>query len=449
MADIVLASPYVPREHALAFHARKQRFAIMVWHRRCGKTVACVNDLVDKALQCLLPMPRFSYVAPFYKMAKAIAWNYLKYYAAPVTEKVMESELAVILVNGARVQLYGADNPDSLRGVYHDGIVLDEYGMMAPSLFGQVIAPALADRKGWCVFIGTPAGPNHFFELWEDAKLNDKWFTMMLKASESGVIDEEELELIKNQPGIDEDTYNQEMECDFHAANKGAYYGKQINLLEEQGHMGIFPHDPRFKVSTGWDLGWSDDTAIWFAQRVAPDRINIIDYFSVAGYALEDIVQVLRSKPYEYSPFYLPHDANPKSLQTGKSIREQLHNEGCKSIIIPQLTVQQGIQAVRVTLPQMYFNVGNPSVREGLNCLKMYQREFDEKRGVFKQNPLHNWASHGSDAMRYLSLGMNPYTQKAESDPLAKAKNVTPSNVITLDNLYEDRERRKSSGERI
>jgi phage terminase large subunit len=439
MSDVILTSPYQPREHALDFHARKHRFSVMVWHRRCGKTVACVNDLIDKALQCTLPMPRYSYVAPFYKMAKAIAWNYLKYYAAPVTEKVMESELAVILVNGARIQLYGADNPDSLRGVYHDGIVLDEYGMMAPRLFGEVIAPALADRKGWAVFIGTPAGPNHFFELWEDAKDKENWFTMMLKASESGVIDAEELELIKNQPGIDEDTYAQEMECDFHAANKGAYYGKLINRLEEEGHLGIFPHNPKLKVMTGWDLGWSDDTSIWFAQRVAPDKIHVIDHFAVAGYSIEDIVDELRRRPYEYAPFYLPHDAKAKSLQTGKSIREQLWEQGAKSVIIPQLSVQQGIQAVRTTLPQMYFNVGNPSVREGLNSLRMYQREFDDKRGVFKQNPLHNWASHDADAMRYLSLGMNPHTEKSESKPLMGEKPPQKGNVLNLENLFEER----------
>lgn len=447
MSEVVVLSPYEPRAHALAFHARRHRFSVMVWHRRCGKTVACVNDLIDKALNCKLPMPRYSYVAPFYKMAKAIAWSYLKYYAAPVTEKVMESELAVILVNGARIQLYGADNPDSLRGVYHDGVVLDEYGMMAPRLFGEVIAPALADRKGWAVFIGTPAGPNHFFELWEEAKDNDKWFTMMLRASESGVIDEEELELIKNQPGIDEDTYAQEMECDFHAANKGAYYGKQINLLEEQGHMGIFKFDPRFKVLTGWDLGWSDDTSIWFAQRVSEKRIHVIDYFSVAGYSMTDIVDVLRSKPYEYAPFYLPHDAKAKSLQTGKSIREQLWDEGCKSIIVPQLTVQQGIQAVRATLPQMYFNISEPTVREGLNCLRMYQREFDDKRSVFKQNPLHNWASHGADGMRYLCLGMNPAMLKAEGAPIGTNKPEATSKVLNLENLYADQPR--AANERI
>ena len=436
-----VTSPYAPRHHALGFHARSQRFAVMVWHRRAGKTVACVNDLIDKALQCPLPMPRYSYVAPFYKQAKDVAWSYLKFYSAPVTEKVMESELSVQLINGATVRLYGADNPDALRGVYHDGIILDEYGDMQPRLFGEVIAPALADRKGWVAFIGTPKGSNHFMELWEEALSDARWFTYMLKASESGIIDAEELELLKNLPGSDEDTFQQEFECDWHAANKGAYYGKQLNELEAAGHMGSFPYDPDYPVITGWDLGWSDDTSVWFAQRSARD-IKIIDFFSVSGWAIEDIVSELRSKPYAYGDFYLPHDAKAKSLQTGKSIREQLWGHGIQSTIVPNLSVQDGIQAVRKTLPSVYFNTDNEAVRkEGLAALKTYQRQFDDKRQVFKQSPLHDWSSNPADAFRYLSLGLNPFTASRNSQPIAMKKKPE-GRVLNLQNLFQDREAR-------
>lgn len=389
-------------------------------------------------------MPRYSYVAPFYKQAKDVAWNYLKHFAAPVTEKVLESELSVRLINGAVVRLYGADNPDSLRGVYHDGIILDEYGDMQPRLFGEVIAPALADRKGWAAFIGTPKGPNHFMELWNDAVNDPRWFTYMLKASESGIIDIEELEMLKHLPGSDEDTFNQEFECDFNAANKGAYYGKQLNELESGGHMGSFPYDPEYPVITGWDLGWSDDTSIWFAQRSARD-IKIIDFFSVSGYTIDDIVAELRAKPYAYGDFYLPHDAKAKSLQTGKSIREQLWDHGIQSIIVPSLSVQDGIQAVRKTLPSVYFNTDCEAVRkDGLGALKMYQRQYDDKRQVFKQSPLHDWSSNPADAFRYLSLGMNPFTANRDSRPMNVKKPET-GRVLNLQNLFEDREKRPAN----
>lgn len=436
--------PYQPRPHAVPFHARGERFAVLVWHRRAGKTVACVADLIEKAMRCTLPMPRYSYIAPFYKQAKQVAWNYLKYLSEPICKKVMESELSVELVNGAVIRLYGADNPDALRGIYHDGVILDEYGDMPPRLFGEVVAPALADRKGWAVFIGTPKGSNHFYDVWEDSKGNAKWFRMMLKASVSGVLDAEELEMLKNLPGSDDDTFQQEFECDFHVANKGSYYGSILNELEEKGHMGIFPYDPTRHVITGWDIGWSDDTSIWFAQRHG-DRMHIIDFFSESGYAVDDVISVLRAKPYTYDPFYLPHDAANKSFQTGKSVREQLLGHGAKSIIIPNMSVQDGIQAVRATLGECYFDISNAKVREGITALKMYKREFDEKRNVFKQNPLHDWSSNPADAFRYLALGSNPFRARRENRNTLITKEKPTQNVLNLESLFAERAARQET----
>lgn len=440
----LVKSVYEPRKEFLAFHSRWQRFSVMVCHRRMGKTVSCINDLIDKAIQNPLMMPRYGYVAPFYKQAKDIAWSYLKHYAAPLIEKIMETELSVVLKNGATIRLYGADNPDALRGVYFDGIILDEYGDMQPRLFGEVIAPTLADRKGWVVFIGTPKGPNHFFDLWNDAQKNPAWFTQMSRASETGIIDMEELELLKNQPGSDEDTFRQEFECDFRAAIRGAYYGKQLNELEAAGRLGSYAWQPELPVITGWDLGISDDTSIWFAQRV-PEGIVIIDFFTVAGYSIEDIMAVLQEKPYTYAPFLLPHDAKSRSLQTGKTIREQIKEMGSNSIIIPQVGVQNGIQAVRKTLPTVYFNYENEDVKLGVNALRMYQREWDDKKRMFKQSPLHDWSSNPADAFRMLCLGINPQLAKIQTTRIPTDKAANTSNVMTLDALFAEREAQTGS----
>lgn len=440
----VMQSKYVPRAQVLEFHARSQRFAVMVFHRRAGKTVACINDLVDKALQCKLQMPRYSYIAPFYKQAKMVAWEYLKFYTNGIRAKdPMESELSVQLINGAVIRLYGADNPDALRGTYHDGVILDEYGDMPPRLFGEVIAPALADRKGWVVFIGTPKGNNHFCDVWENSKDDPRWYRKMLKASQSGIIDAEELAMLKDLPGSDEDTFLQEFECDFHVANKGAFYGKLLNDLEEQGHMGIFSYDPDLPVITGWDIGYSDDTSIWFAQ-LHGSKIHIIDFWTGSGYSVDEVMEELRAKPYVYRPFYLPHDAKNKSFQTGKSTRELMMESGAQSVIVPSLSRQDGISAVRSTLPQCYFNTANPKVKEGLIALKMYQREFDEVRNVFKREPLHNWASNPADAFRYLSLGINPFTAKRDGRKMTMEKPKT-NNVVTLEALFAQNEARSRS----
>lgn len=435
----IVQSAYKPRSAVLDFHGRHQRFAVMVFHRRAGKTVACINDLVDKALQCPLIMPRYSYIAPYYKQAKMVAWAYLKYYTQGICAKVMESELSVELMNGAVIRLYGADNPDALRGTYHDGVILDEYGDMPPRLFGEVIAPALADRKGWVAFIGTPKGSNHFYDVWENSKGDPRWFRKMLKASQSGIIDAEELEMLRHMPGSDEDTFQQEFECDFHVANKGSYYGSMLNDLEERGHFGIYPFDPSLPVLTGWDIGITDDTSIWFAQRHGTE-IHIIDFWTNPGYSVDEVLDELSRKPYSYSPFYLPHDAKNKSFQTGKSVRELMMAQDAPSIIVPSLSIMDGISAVRATLPTCKFDISNPAVKEGIIALKMYQREFDEKRGVFKPKPLHDWASNPADAFRYLSLGMNPFTAGREGRRIMTEKpRGQDGNVLNLENLFAER----------
>lgn len=441
----VVTSKYVPREHALAFHARAQRFSVMVMHRRAGKTIACVNDLIDKAIQCHLPYPQFGYLAPYYSQAKSIAWVYLKHYAEPLIDKVMESELSVILKNGAKIRLYGADNPDSLRGMYFDGVVLDEYGDMSPRIFGEVIAPTLTDRRGWAVFIGTPKGKNHFFDLWEDAKESKGWFTQMLKASESGIIDKEELEMLKNMPGSDENTYRQEFECDFTAALRGSYYGDQLNALETS-NTGSYPYDPDRAVHVAFDIGYSDDTSCWFFQSDGRN-FAIVDFFTVSGFSVDDLLSNLRGRSYVYGTFYLPHDARNKSFQTGKSVRELMQAAGCQTQLVAQLSIQDGIQAVRKTLPNCYFNTDNKDVRVGLSALKSYQREWDDKKQIFREQPKHDWSSNPADSFRYLALAMNPLATQKASRVISQQQK--PSNVITLENLYADRAARQSGPKRI
>lgn len=432
----VVQSLYNPRNHAKPFHARSNRFAVMVMHRRAGKTVACINDLIDKALHNNLPLPKYAYIAPLYRQAKEIAWSYLKMYSEPVCEKVMESELSVRLKTGATIKLYGADNPDSLRGNFFDGVVLDEYAQMSPRLFGEIIAPTLADRKGWAVFIGTPAGQNHFKELWDGAANDDRWYKQILRASESGIIDADELAMLASLPGSDEATFAQEFECSFSAAVRGAYYGAQLNKLN---HEGDYPYDPELPVITAWDIGYSDDTSIWFVQTNGKE-IKVVDFFTVSGYSVDDVLGVLRAKPYAYGEAYLPHDAKNKSFQTGKSTLELMRAAGMTCRLVPSLSVQDGIQAVRYTLPNVYFNTPNKDVKMGLNALKIYQREWDDKKRIFREEPKHDWSSNPADAFRMLALALNPSAAKKAAQVIKHAKPAPNSNVFTLNTLFADRE---------
>lgn len=397
----VLQLEYEPRAHFQPFHERNKRWTCIIAHRRAGKTVACVNELITRALYTQKKNPRYAYIAPFYRQAKEVAWQYLKDYAAPVTVKVMESSLTVELINGSKISLFGADNPDALRGLYFDGVVIDEYGDTRPSLWGSVIRPTLADRKGWAVFIGTIKGKNHFWDIWQEAtvKHSTEWLALDLKASETGILPPEELEAMRDT--MSESEYKREMENDWNADVLGTYYNSLINMLEAKGQIGSVPYDPDFPVEVASDLGYTDSSAYWFWQY-RPDGIAFIDYEEAHSQALDYYFDLLRYKGYKYDTIWLPHDAKAKSLQTGRSTVEQFILEKFPVRLGPKLGIQHGIDAARVVLPLCWFD--RVKCRDGIEALRAYRRSYDEVRKVFSDDPLHDWASHGSDAFRYSAL---------------------------------------------
>ena len=157
--------PYRPRSAFMPLHNGDKRWSVVVAHRRAGKTVACINHLIREALRTTRHDFRAAYIAPFYKQAKSVAWDYFKYYTKVIKGiQVNESEMRIDFANGSRIQLFGADNADALRGLFFDYIVADEYGDWKPSVWQYVIRPALADRQGKAIIIGTPKGRNQFYE---------------------------------------------------------------------------------------------------------------------------------------------------------------------------------------------------------------------------------------------------------------------------------------------
>lgn len=392
---------YEPREQFARFHDRQERWAAIVAHRRAGKTVACVHDLNRAALT--KPKARFAYVAPFYAQAKDVAWGYIKEAAAPVPGVTFnEGELRVNYPNGSMVRLYGADNYDRLRGISLDGVVMDEYGDMEPRAWSEVIRPALADKKGWAVFIGTPKGHNAFFETCEHARKDEGWFYMALRASETGILDAEELADARAM--MTEDQYAQEFECSFDAAIQGAFYANEFRLLEADKRIARVPWQPSQPVHTAWDLGIDDATAIWFIQ-LAGREVHVLDYLEVSGESLHGIAKRLAEKPYTFGQHFLPHDAEARELGTGESRTDTLRKLGVRATVLPQERVEDGINAARILLARCWFDENK--CERGLECLKQYRREFDEKRKVFRERPLHDWTSHAADAFRYLAMGID------------------------------------------
>ena len=435
---------YCPRSVFEDFHDRKERWAVIVAHRRCGKTLGCILDLIYRAISEGKEDGRYAYVAPYYSQAKNIAWDYLQKYSQPVLAKANQSELWVELVNGARIRLFGADNPDALRGLYLDGIVLDEYADMRPRIWGEIIRPLLSDRLGWAVFIGTPKGHNGFWELYSAAVNKDDWYVKTLRASVTGLIPDSEL--ADAAKSMTQDQYLQEFECDFESAIVGAYYGKEMRLLTDQGRITKVEYDPMYKVNTAWDLGYTDSTSIWWYQ-VIHGEIRVLEHHSSNGQSVPFYTGLIQSKDYDYGIHWLPHDARAKTLSSGgKSIIEQLSAkiplESMK--IVPNLSLQDGIQASRMALQRAWFD--GDKCMEGIECLRQYQREYDEDKKVFRDRPRHDWTSHSADAFRYLSIAWREEEKVASKDDSIKGLFVGQTDV-SLNDLWKQKQR--TTGGRI
>lgn len=424
--------PYKPREAFVPYHESEKRFSLTVAHRRAGKTVARINKLIKKATICQLPNPRFRYIAPFYVQAKDIAWLYLKHYAEPLIRlggKVNESELSITLPhNNALIRLYGAENAERMRGVYSDGDVLDEVQGMSKSFLSQIILPSLADRQGWLDASGTPQGwSNLLGELHKMASADpENWFLQVLRASETGILPEDEL--ARQKLLMSDNEYDQEFECSFDAAIAGSVYGKWMAQALAEGRItDKVKHDPNYPVYTAWDLGYGDPNAIWFYQQ-GPNQILFIDYHEGFGMDVHAICEILygrkiiikqinpetkevedwefgewlpdheHRKHYSYNDVhYVPHDAaNKLQAAGGRSIVDQAKRFGINMAVIPATSERNEIEAGRATLPICWW--AETRCSKGLDSMRSWQFPYNEDYRAFAVKARHDWASHGAKA---------------------------------------------------
>mgnify|MGYP001581464136 CR=1 FL=1 len=458
MGEVEIEIPYAPRAPFRPFHERTQRWSCLVAHRRAGKTVAAVNELIKGAMTCTQPRPQVAYIAPFRDQAKRVAWDYLKHYSRPLWDGgPNESDLSVRLLGERKASLFGADNADAIRGIYLDGVLLDEFGDFKPGVWGNVIRPALADRKGWAAFGGTPKGRNEFWQVREQARRNPaEWFLLELRASESGILDPNEIEEARRQ--LTPDQFAQEFECDFSAALAGAYFGREMVEAEREHRICAVAHDPALPVFTAWDIGYRDDTAIWWFQ-VARDEIHVIDFHASNGQTLAFYAEEIAKRPYRYARHWLPHDARAKTLASGgKSIIEQLlvllaepKEKDTKVAIVPNLDVQDGIQAGRRAIKAAWFD--EAKCYDGLEALRQYQREYDEEKKAFRERPRHDWTSHPADAWRMLAVAWERQVIEAPKDTRHRVVTVGDPGPdfarASLDDLWREHDSRVRRGARI
>lgn len=396
---------YRPRDYFLPLHERDKRWAVVVAHRRAGKTVAMCVELVMAALECPHPRPQVFYFAPYREQAKRIAWQYLKELTKDIqTRKPNESELKITIHNArgdeSTIFVMGGDNPDSARGLYADAAVIDEVGDCRPSLWYSVIRPALSDRRGWCIFAGTPKGKNLFWNLKEEARLNPETHLLLeLPVTKTNVLHPEELRDAQIQ--MTESAFEIEYMCSFEASIPGAFFAREIGQARDAGRIMNFQRDPELTFNVVGDLGFTDSCSWWVWQE-GPEGNRVIDFYEADGQPISHYIDWIRNLPGKLGSVFLPHDARAKSLQTGKSMVEQFIAAGIAPRLVPELSLLDGIEAARQTLAYTWFN--EEKTRDGIDHLVGYCREWDERSQTFRSRPKHDQHSHAADAFRYLAL---------------------------------------------
>lgn len=420
-------------------HASLRRFFAVVLHRRAGKTTAVVNhhqryamddalerrrllflrpELTEANLRELLHPPggrQYGHIMPTYKQAERVAWKMAQHYAQPIPGlKINQSKLSIIYPTGHSFQLFGADDPDGLRGVQFSGVSFDEYSQQPGSIYSEIVSKALADHLGYAMFLGTIKGKDQLYETYQAAKGSEDWFALWQDvdrsiATEEGIT----IQLLEQAMADDrkqielglmtQDEYDQEWFLSSDAAIKGAWYLREMAKAKAEGRITRVPVDRAMPVDTNWDLGIADAMAIWFSQSLRSGEVRLVDYYEATGEGLPHYVTMLREKGYVYGKHYAPHDIAVRELGSGKSRLEMARGLGLTfQEPMPALELSDGINAVRLLLAQCWFD--EQKCAHGLECLRQYRKAFNTRLDEFTGTPIHNWASHGADAFRTLAM---------------------------------------------
>lgn len=427
------------------------KHAELVWSRRSGKDEVALNWACTAAFE---RVAGYWHMLPEAAQARKAIWSAV----SPHTGKrrideafphelrsfTREQEMMIGFKNGATWQVVGSDNFNSLVGSTPAGIVYSEWAIANPAAKAY-LRPIIAENNGWQMFITTPRGKNHAYRSFQTAKKDPAAFTQIIKASDTGIFTPERLikerQAYIDEYGLDvgEALFEQEYMCSFDAAILGAYYGREIQRAESEGRITDVEIDPDYPVDVCLDIGWSDDTAIWFFQ-VIRGEVRFVDYYAANTQPIRHYTDKLDELNYNYrrddsgkALIWMPHDGWAQTFAAnGRSSVEQFLEKGYKSRLVPNLSLQDGIQAVRKMLPNAIFDLVR--CEQGIECLRLYRREYDSETKVFKDKPLHDWTSHGADSMRYAAIIYSEMVPKVSTETVWPIKDGRMN--ITLDQLW-------------
>ncbi len=422
--QITLPVSFKPRPYQRGIFTSPMKRFCLVWHRRSGKDKTAINYMAIKMLE---RVGVYYYVLPTYAQGRKIIWEgidrdgfpFIKHIPPRLIRKKTDKTMHIELINGSRFQVVGSDNIDYLVGTNPVGIVLSEYSLQRP-LAWDYLRPIVAENGGWAMFLFTPRGQNHGYDLYHATKDNPEWYVNLLTIEDTGVLTKADMDRERGE-GMSEELIQQEYYCSFYGSMEGAYYAKQLKLLEEEGRIVGRLYDPNLPVSTYWDIGVGDATVIWFVQQNAKE-VWFVDYYENQGEPLGHYIQYVLSRPYEYAGHYAPHDIRARELGTGKTRLEMAAALGINFRLVPKLSREDGINAVRSQFHRYWFD--KVKCHRGLEALHEYKKRYDPILRQFSADPYDNWATHAADALRYAAISIRGATDK-------KPKTVSDFKVIS------------------
>ena len=424
MPKVKVPCDWTPREYQLPLFQYLEsggKRAICVWHRRAGKDLTGINWI---AVCSIMRPGLYWHLFPTYNQGRKIAWEgmtkagrkFLDHFPKENISAINNTEMRVTFKTGSIYQVVGSDNPDRLVGANPVGIILSEYALQDPRAW-DYIRPILLENEGWAVFIYTPRGRNHGYTLLNHAKKNPKWFTQVLSVNDTMAVKEEAIDE-ERMAGMPEELIQQEFFCSFDAALVGAYYGNHMSHALDTGRIGLFPYDSQLMVNTAWDLGVGDQTVILFYQMHGL-QIRIIDCYSNSGEGLSHYINVLETghrAQYVYGNHYAPHDIKVKDLSTGRTRLETAQSLGLRFRVVPKVSIEDGIEAVRSIMSRIYWNE-DKNTEHLIEAARQYRKEWDDKKRCFNDRTYHDWTSDFMDALRYLALSVKRESQRREPLP--------------------------------
>lgn len=444
------------------------RFESLIWHRRAGKDDYALHKTAVAAHQRI---GNYWHCLPKYEQARKAIWEAVnphtgkkridEAFPKELRRRTDSQSMSIEFKSGSTWRCVGSDDPNSLVGAPPVGIVFSEWALSNP-LAWAYLAPILEENRGWASFITTSRGRNHAFTTHQMALQDDEWFAETLTVEDTGAISVAAVEKERKRyhgifgPEAGDALIEQEYYCSFDAAVLGSFWGPDIIRAERAGRVGHFEHDPDLPVHTAWDIGVRDDTGVWLFQ-INGKHIRVLGYIRAqnkwVGFYVKELERIGKERGYRWGHDYVPQDAkvrewtNQGPNDEAKTRIQTLIELGRRPKLAPAYRLADGIDAARRVIAWCFFDA--IGCEFGLESLRAYKKEWDEKVREFKKTPLHDWTSHAATAFIALAMSVEAEIVENRVEEPERRLNVGFAGGATFNDLVRPLGERRDSEERV